>query len=789
MTQGKTTPELDPLAAPLVDSDVLVAYRAPGPLKRTTAGTVLAYVQAIFAASGGSALLGFLQAGTGATTVTAQAKLRQAPVQPNAGEFGAFTNATVTTATLLAAFTAAMADGRPVELSGSYTINGPITPVIAVDGAELRIILKDDVTITVDAGATAFNRVFYAESTTVKSHSVSGPGSLTLDCNNKAAVGFWLRHTAASTGGEVLFNAPVTVRNLTAATTITNAAGIIVLGRYERIIMRSPTVEDVTRVDVSGECSGITCSGFDGEVEMYSPVVRRVYYGPGSADADCIKCFGRQSGATDTRRQGSVRIYSPIMEDGQVRLYKDQCGDTVIYNPWGRRRAVDGTAGTFANTNSVDFDFQCGSGLVLNPCLEYYKSATGVTPLGSSHSVFAFQHTLSDAEMYGRAQNISVLSDVTIPRIAAATTNAAAAACTTELDGLTVTPRAGFTTGVIERCFVEFDAASFGAKPTLTSFIVNNTRAPTALPIVGYNGNDALVSGTATAGSSTTLTDSGKTWAINEQAGRLVRITAGTGIGQTRTIISNTATVLTVASAWTVTPDATSVYSIWYSFANTNLDTGTATAGGATTLTDSAKAWVTSGFVGRNVRINSGTGIGQTRRITANTATALTVSSAWSVNPDATSVYAILGPKLSISVDNCSTSMPVTGNSTRAFSTLSGSQIIDPGSFMIGDNPGYRNWYSQQFCPEMMRAGTKIVLYLDDPAYNTSFVDTDLNTPLTGGSIPWGSTGMLFLECKGISNFSVAPHDTIIEARLNNATVSPSAWFTMNGGVNWGALN
>jgi hypothetical protein len=726
------------------------------------------------------------QAGTGATAVTVQTKLRQVPVQPNSGEFGEFTNATVTTATLLAAFTAAMADGRPIELSGNYDINGPITPVTPVNGAELRLIVKDDVTITVDAGATAFSYLLYAQSSVgTPSHSISGPGTLTIDCNNKVAAGIWLRHTTATTGGTVVLSAPVHVKNVKAATGISAAAGVAVLGRYERIIMRSTTVEDVTRVDAAGECGGISISGFDGEVELYSPVVRRVNCGPSSTnDADCIKCFGRESGSAQQRREGSVRIYSPVLEDSQVRLYKDQCGDTIIYGPFCRRRGVDGTAASFASANSVDFDFQFGNGLVIDARIEYYKSATGVSPLGSAHSVFAFQQKLDNAEMYALAKDTTIVTDVIIPRIVAANTISTASACTTELDGLTIISAASLLSGVMERSFIEFDASVVGAKATPTGFVVRNTRSRSSLPVVGYTSYAALVSGTATAGAAATLTDSGKAWTVNEQAGRLVRITAGTGSGQTRTIISNTATVLTVAAPWVVNPDATSVYSIWYSFANTNLDTGTATAGGATTLTDSAKAWVTSGFIGRNVRITSGTGLGQTRRITANTATALTVSAAWTTNPDATSAYAILGPKLSISVDNCSTSMPVSGNSTRAFSTLSGSGILDPGSFMIGDNPGYRNWYAQYFCPEMMRAGCKMVLYLDD--VDTEFVDTDLNTTV---SVPWGTTGNLFLECKGLSNTSVGPHDTIIEARLNNSTVSPSAWFTQNGGVNWGALN
>lgn len=76
------------------------------------------------------------------------------------------------------------------------------------------------------------------------------------------------------------------------------------------------------------------------------------------------------------------------------------------------------------------------------------------------------------------------------------------------------------------------------------------------------NATSGFVSGTATAGASTTLTDSGKAWPSNGWANAQVRITAGTGIGQIRTISSNTGTVLTISSAWTVNPDATSQYRI-----------------------------------------------------------------------------------------------------------------------------------------------------------------------------------------------------------------------------------
>ena len=76
------------------------------------------------------------------------------------------------------------------------------------------------------------------------------------------------------------------------------------------------------------------------------------------------------------------------------------------------------------------------------------------------------------------------------------------------------------------------------------------------------SGFKSFAAGTATGGTSTTLVNSAKTWTTNQWANSQVRITAGTGQGQIRTVASNTGTALTVSVAWTTTPDATSQYSI-----------------------------------------------------------------------------------------------------------------------------------------------------------------------------------------------------------------------------------
>ena len=75
-------------------------------------------------------------------------------------------------------------------------------------------------------------------------------------------------------------------------------------------------------------------------------------------------------------------------------------------------------------------------------------------------------------------------------------------------------------------------------------------------------GDSGFSSGTVTsAPSSTTIVDTSKTtWPVNGFTNFKVRIVSGTGIGQIRTIASNTANSITTSTPGTVTPDNTSQY-------------------------------------------------------------------------------------------------------------------------------------------------------------------------------------------------------------------------------------
>jgi hypothetical protein len=89
----------------------------------------------------------------------------------------------------------------------------------------------------------------------------------------------------------------------------------------------------------------------------------------------------------------------------------------------------------------------------------------------------------------------------------------------------------------------------------------------------------SIASGTATSGAASALTNTSKSWTTNQWTNFYLTITGGTGVGQQRTVSSNTSTTLSVSSAWAVQPDATSTYSLagndsWIYYFGNNSATG-----------------------------------------------------------------------------------------------------------------------------------------------------------------------------------------------------------------------
>lgn len=74
--------------------------------------------------------------------------------------------------------------------------------------------------------------------------------------------------------------------------------------------------------------------------------------------------------------------------------------------------------------------------------------------------------------------------------------------------------------------------------------------------------NQYVTSTSSGSNTTTTLNDTTRSWLTNNFNSYQVRIIAGTGKGQIRNIVSNTSNQLTVQTAWTTTPNATSQYVI-----------------------------------------------------------------------------------------------------------------------------------------------------------------------------------------------------------------------------------
>lgn len=191
-----------------------------------------------------------------------------------------------------------------------------------------------------------------------------------------------------------------------------------------------------------------------------------------------------------------------------------------------------------------------------------------------------------------------------------------------------------------------FDIATMSWSGNLSITLLPATLGTDGRMVQAFRLNEIFETGVASSGSTTTLTaPSGTTWVVDQWKNYFAVIIDGTGESQVAKILSNTATVLTFTTTLGVALDATSRFEL-RAFAPFAI--GVATAGAASTLTNSAKTWTTNQWANYQVRIVSGTGIGQVRAIASNTGTVLTTATAWTTNPDTTSVYEINGNENSI---------------------------------------------------------------------------------------------------------------------------------------------
>jgi hypothetical protein len=143
-----------------------------------------------------------------------------------------------------------------------------------------------------------------------------------------------------------------------------------------------------------------------------------------------------------------------------------------------------------AIAQAVEFDFQFGNGLVIEPDYEYRLNGA-TSPIGSSHSCVAFQQLLDDTVMHGKSIGGTVRSEALVPRYAVAGFQDAALQSETEVSGLTIIPLGALATKVFDRAILETSGAAIATKTSKTKLIVRNITGPIQCAAIGYTGYSA----------------------------------------------------------------------------------------------------------------------------------------------------------------------------------------------------------------------------------------------------------------------------------------------------------
>lgn len=374
----------------------------------------------------------------------------------------------------------------------SYKISGAALSSTSRTGARtLNINFNVPTTITMDSGASGLLYFIYLNTTAENNVFFTG-SALTFNGSSKCASFMRCDHNGADNTGVVDIQSNVTIKNLKntdAASTIDNS-GMSFIGPYKRVVIREPEIDTVERTNVAnGACSGITVSQFTGTVDIYSPKVSRVLT-TSAIDADGIKVFGKPvAGVLTNKRQGVATIHFGVFTDNQGRQVKSQCSETTIINPISIRKNV------VSILNGVDFDFQCGNGLLLEPEFIYKKNA-GTSPLGASFRPVIFQQLIENEEMSAHCIGGKMITEVAMLGFCAVTHSAGAKESVTKVKGLRVIPSGGLATTAFTTSIIETRADTIEAKSARTTIEVSDCNGPFECYGISYTsyGGTALTS-------------------------------------------------------------------------------------------------------------------------------------------------------------------------------------------------------------------------------------------------------------------------------------------------------
>jgi len=197
-----------------------------------------------------------------------------------------------------------------------------------------------------------------------------------------------------------------------------------------------------------------------------------------------------------------------------------------------------------------------------------------------------------------------------------------------------------------------------GEGSTLVKSFNSHVRAPDIFRFV----SSYAAFGTASSGTTTTLTDNTKSWTVNSLVGKILSFTHGAGVGQHAIIASNTSNTIVfeeqsvppdITTEYVVSPSGASVLSTGISNIDISFDVSVypyshnVVSATYDTITQSHYSWKANSLENYSCFIMSGNGAGQVRRIQSNTNNTVYLWEPWDIIPDSTSVFVIGGNAIS----------------------------------------------------------------------------------------------------------------------------------------------
>lgn len=325
--------------------------------------------------------------------------------------FGFADSPTHTTAMLRAALDAAIGTGRPIELSGRYVVNGPLTTDQTRSRAALDLRLDGDVTIEVAPDSPSIEYFLIVASAFGDSHSITG-GSLTIRCNRRVQRALSLVSNSGGTvmRGRVSIQAPVRIYDVHAPLGSNGVAyAITIYGPYSEVWVEGLEVNGVSRhsaLSRTGDCKGLLIGEALGTVTVSRPTIRNVVNAIQDADGVFVKAplvNGSPVGPL-------ARILDGVFEDCQGRSIKTQVSHTEVIRPIFRRQSV------VSIRESCDIDTQYGS-LEVRDWRAEYRKRNARSPLGRNHRPFFIQARYPDTPRRSHIGAGDLVTEASMPNL------------------------------------------------------------------------------------------------------------------------------------------------------------------------------------------------------------------------------------------------------------------------------------------------------------------------------------------------------------------------------------